>query len=91
MKKDMILVAALDDNGVEQVVDVIDLDERSFRSFVLGTLWNAGILAGINPDDLPGGDIVMRMAPGATPVMTLAEAQRRNEAAQSEAPEQPQQ
>jgi hypothetical protein len=85
MKKNMILVAAIDDDGVEQVVDALDLDERSFRSFVLGTLWNAGVLAGVNPGDLPGADIAMRIKPGATPVMTLAEANRRNEEAEAAA------
>jgi hypothetical protein len=92
MKKHMILVAAIDDDGVEQVVDALDLEERSFRAFVLGTLWNAGVLAGVNPVDLPEGDIAMRMKAGATPVMTLAEAQKRNaEAEQAQQAQQPEQ
>ncbi len=85
MKKNMILVSALDDDGVEQVVDALDLDERSFRAFILSTLWNNGLLAGVNPGDLPGGEIAMRVRPGTVPLMTLAEAQRRNEEAEAAA------
>lgn len=79
MKKNQILVAALDADGVEVVGDALDLDERSFRCFVLGVLWQNGLLASVDPTELPGHDIAPRLKPEAKGVMTLEEANRRNE------------
>lgn len=81
MKKNMILVTALDADGVDVVVDALDLDDRSFRAFVLGVLWQNGALVGVDPAEIPGGDIPLRLRPDAVAVMTLAEAERRNEEA----------
>lgn len=81
MKKNQILVAALDADGVEVVGDALDLDDRSFRCFVLGVLWQAGVLASVDPTELPGHDLPPRLKPEARGVMTLEEANRRNEEA----------
>lgn len=79
MKKNQILVAALDAEGVEVVGDALDLDDRSFRCFVLGVLWQNGLLASVDPTELPGHDMPPRLKPEAKGVMTLEEANRRNE------------
>lgn len=81
MKKNQILVAAIDAEGVEVVGDALDLDERSFRAFVLGLFWQSGIAAAVDPAELPGVDIPLRLKADAKAVMTLEEAERRNEEA----------
>ncbi len=69
----MILVEAIDADGVPCVGDALDLDDRSFRALVLNVFWNAGALAGVDPGSLEGTDIPLRLRPDAKPVMTIAE------------------
>lgn len=73
MKKNMILVEAIDADGRPCVGDALDLDDRSFRAFVLNVLWNAQAVAGVDPAALEGGDIPLRLRPDARAVMSMEE------------------
>ncbi len=69
----MILVEAIDADGIPCVGDALDLDDRSFRALVLNVFWNAKALAGVDPASLEGGDIPLRLRPDAKAVMSMEE------------------
>jgi hypothetical protein len=64
MKPGMVFVRAENDSGQPVIGDALDLDEQSFRAFVLQSLWNAGVVAAMNPDEVNGPDIPLRLKPG---------------------------
>lgn len=86
MKKNMILVQAINDDGVDVVADALDLDDRSFRAFILNVLWQKGAVAGIDPQQLPTADLPMRLRPGSSHVMTVEQAQAMEAAALAQVP-----
>lgn len=69
MKRGMILVEALGPNGMPCGADVLDLDDESFRLFVLNVFWQKGAVAAIDPSEVTGQDIQLRMRSGAVPVI----------------------
>lgn len=64
MKPGMVLVRATNDSGQRVVADVLDLDERSFRAFVVQTLWNAGMVVAIKPEEISEPEIPLNLMPG---------------------------
>lgn len=69
MKRGMILVEALGPNGMPCGADALDLDDESFRLFVLNVLWQKGAVVAVDPSEVQGNDIQLRMRSGAVPVI----------------------
>lgn len=69
MKRGMILVEALGPNGMPCGADALDLDDESFRLFVLNVLWQKGAVVAVDPAEVAGDDIQLRMRSGAVPVI----------------------
>jgi hypothetical protein len=42
-----VFVRAMDPNGRYHSADILDLDEESFRSFVIGVLFQNGLVSGL--------------------------------------------
>jgi hypothetical protein len=56
MRRQQVLVRAIKTDGKWGSVDVLDLDEESFRAFVLDKLYSAGLVARMSDEHT--GDIV---------------------------------
>jgi hypothetical protein len=65
VKRGTMLCFAVDEHGTRGIADALDLDEQSFRVFLLDVLWSSNALIGIDQDSLPGDDIALRVRPGA--------------------------
>jgi len=57
MKYEQVFVRAVTKNGDWDAVDVLKLDDASFRAFVIDVMLRAGFLAGIQPEFVEGPDI----------------------------------
>lgn len=64
MKRQQVFVRARDDNGRIFNCDVLDLDDASFRAFVVGKLHRAGIVVGMRDESIEGDHIELRARPG---------------------------
>jgi hypothetical protein len=59
MKREQVFVRAIDKNEKWAAVDALDLDDESFRAFILEKLHQAGLIYGTMPDE-KGEEIVLR-------------------------------
>jgi len=64
MKRGQVFVRAEDENGRRGTVDVLDLDEESFRVLVIDTMVAAGLLVGIIDELVDGKMIKLRVKKG---------------------------
>lgn len=64
MKRRQVFVRALDSNGKMGAADVMDLDEDSFKAFILDVLQRHDLVVGIIESQLPGERIALRTKPG---------------------------
>ena len=61
MKRGQILVRAIDKNGNAGLADIFDLEEESFRAYVLSMMIRKGIVTGVVVEDfVPGDKIVFK-------------------------------
>lgn len=64
MKRKQVFVRAVDESGKHGAADVLDLDDDSFRAFVVGMLFHVGLVTGIKDEVVKGEDIQLRTKPG---------------------------
>jgi hypothetical protein len=64
MKGRQVFVRAFFDDGRVGNCDVLDLDDESFRAFVAGVLFRAGLVTGIRDAHVEGEHIKLRARPG---------------------------
>lgn len=64
MKRGRVFVKAADEKGRFGTVDALDLDDDSFRAFILDRLVDAQVIIAVPSDDAPGPDIIYRTKPG---------------------------
>jgi hypothetical protein len=57
-RRDQVFVRAVSPKGVSHVCDVLDLDEESFRAFVVNALLRGCLVTGLR--DAPGPDLRFR-------------------------------
>ena len=57
MKRGQIFVRAKDKNGKWYNADVLDLDQLSFKAFVMDRLFKLGMVTGIKDEFIIAGDI----------------------------------
>lgn len=57
MKRKQVFVRAKSPSGKWHSADVLDLDDLSFRAFVMGVLHEAGLVVGIKDDFVAGNRI----------------------------------
>ena len=60
MKRKQVFVRAINKDGKWDSVDVLDLDDISFRVFVIGVLFKNGLISGITDDAVPGDHIQLK-------------------------------
>lgn len=60
MKRGMVFVRAVKAEGGYKTVDAMDLDEESFRAFVLEMLFRAGMVHALKAEDVEGDHIVYK-------------------------------
>jgi hypothetical protein len=60
MKRGQVFVKAFDENGVWGTVDALDLDEVSWRAFVMDRLQRAGLVFGMKEDLCEGQTVTYR-------------------------------
>lgn len=65
MKRGQIFTRAKVD-GIWQNVDVLDLDDESFKLFILDFLHRAGFLVGVKPEKIAEPDIELKLKPQAS-------------------------
>lgn len=59
MKKGQVLVRAKNKEGEWTYVDVLDLDDRSFKAFILDRLFKNGLVAGLKEETIEGERITL--------------------------------
>lgn len=64
MKRNQVFVRAYDETGQIGNADVLDLDDDSFRAFVIEMLWRSGLVTGIKDEFVEGDKIRLQMKPG---------------------------
>jgi hypothetical protein len=64
MKRRQVFVRALDSNDKMGVTDVMDLDEDSFKVFMLDVMQRHGLVVGIIESQIEGERIALRTKPG---------------------------
>lgn len=60
IKLNQIFVRAKNKRGKWINADVMELDDESFRAFVMHRLFESGLVCGIRPDAVEGEPIVLR-------------------------------
>lgn len=60
IKRGQIFVRAVDKNGKWDTVDVLDLDDESFRAFVMYKLYESSMVCGIKPEYVEGNEIILK-------------------------------
>ncbi len=64
MKRGQVFVRAMDETGRWGSFDVLDLDEESFRVFVLHVFRMQGQVVGLSDSACPGEEITLRVRTG---------------------------
>lgn len=64
MKRNQVFCRAYDETGKIGNADVFDLDEESFRAFVIGILMRCEVVVGIKDEFVDGNHLKLRMKPG---------------------------
>lgn len=64
MKRKQVFVRAYDETGKIGNADIFDLDEESFRAFVVGLLMRCDVVAGIKDEFVQEEYIKLKMKPG---------------------------
>ncbi len=64
MKRRQVFVRALDSNGKMGATDVMDLDEESFRAFMVEVMLRNDLVVGIRESEVDGERIRLRTKPG---------------------------
>jgi len=64
VKRRQVFVRALDSNGKMGAADVMDLDEDSFRAFMVDVMFRAELVVGIRESEVQGERIRLRTKPG---------------------------
>jgi hypothetical protein len=60
MKKQQVIVRAINKEGHWDSIDVLDLDEASFRAFVIEMLYRLGVVYAIREDLVEGEHIQLK-------------------------------
>lgn len=60
MKRGQVFVRAQDPNGKWGNADVLDLDDDSFKAFVVSQLIQAGFVVGLHPQFVEGDEITYK-------------------------------
>ena len=60
MKKQQVIVRAINKEGHWDSIDVLDLDEASFRAFVIEMLYRLGVVHAIREDLVEGEHIQLK-------------------------------
>lgn len=60
MKRGQVFVRAINKKGKHDSVDVLDLDDASFKAFVMDMLFSTGIVVGLRDEAVDGERIVYR-------------------------------
>lgn len=66
MKRGQVFVRAQDENGKWQSIDVLDLDDESFRVFVVNMLMRGMLVTSITDENVDGEQITLRARPKAS-------------------------
>lgn len=64
IKRGQIFVRARDETGKWGSADVLDLNEESFRTFILRVLFDSGMITGIKDTACEGQHVGMEVKPG---------------------------
>jgi hypothetical protein len=64
VKKNQVFVRAYDEAGKLGSADVLDLDDESFRVFVIGMLFVNELVCGIRDEFVEGPHIKLKLRPG---------------------------
>ncbi len=60
IRRGQVFVRAKDAYGHWGSADVLDLEEESFRSFVVDRLWQDGLVIGLKDEDATGREVELR-------------------------------
>jgi hypothetical protein len=64
MKRGQVFARAQDETGRWGSADIFDLDEESFRAFIVGVLFRSGLVVGFKDELCAGQQLPCRTRPG---------------------------